>query len=73
MRKVNQMRVEALGSDPVLCVLRDSSGRSLGTGSREVLEVLVLIANQCAQRRPSVTPARQAMTSSFRQSKLKPT
>src|SRR5215204_2965713 len=73
MRRPNQMRVEPLGSDPMLCVLRDSQGRSLGTGSREVLDALVLIFNRCAQTRPSVTSPRIVMTAPFRPSNLLPT
>jgi hypothetical protein len=46
MHVANPIRIESLGKDPLLCVLRDRHGDSLGTGSREVLEVLLYIAKQ---------------------------
>jgi hypothetical protein len=45
----DRIRIESLGKDPVICVLLDRRGNSLGTGSREVLEVLLYIAEQCDQ------------------------
>ena len=47
MHSSNQIRIESLGSNPVICVLRDQQGRSLGTRSRQVLEVLLSIAARC--------------------------
>ena len=44
-----QIRIEPLDRQSQLCVLVDRNGHSLGTGSREVLEVLLYIAEQCEQ------------------------
>ncbi len=52
MNNSKQIRIESLGANPVICVLRDQQGRSLGTGSREILEVLLYIAEQCDQTTP---------------------
>jgi len=44
-----QLHIEPLDRESELCVLVDRNGHSLGTGSREVLEVLLYIAEQCEQ------------------------
>jgi len=44
-----QIRIEPLDRRSELCVLVDRNGQSLGTGSREVLEVLLYVAEQCQQ------------------------
>lgn len=46
MKNSSQMKIEELGANSTICVLLDATGRSLGTGSREVLEVLRSIAER---------------------------
>ena len=43
------IKIESLDEIGTLCVLRDRRGNSLGTGSREVLEVLRYIVEQCEE------------------------
>jgi len=49
MNNSKQIRIEPLDRQSQLCVLVDRHGHSLGTGSRDVLEVLLYIAEQCEQ------------------------
>lgn len=49
MSKNEGLRIEPLGRHPELCVLRDHRDRELGTGLREVLEVLLFIIEKCGK------------------------
>ena len=48
MSKEEGLRIEPLGRHPELCVLRDHRGYELGTGLREVLQVLLFIIEKCS-------------------------
>lgn len=51
MRSTSQIRIEEIGQASSICLLRDRDGRSLGTGSRESLEVLRDIVERCRKDR----------------------
>jgi hypothetical protein len=55
MRKTEGLRIEPLGNHPEICVLRGHRGEELGTGSREVLEVLLWIVEKCDQAQQKVS------------------
>jgi len=47
MKNNTRITIESLGAHDSLCVLRGRRGNSIGTGSREVLEILQFIVEQC--------------------------
>jgi hypothetical protein len=46
MNSCAELRIEPLGRHPEICVLKDGRGTSLGTGSRETLEVLLYVVEK---------------------------
>jgi hypothetical protein len=56
MNNSEGLRIEPLRSHPFICVLRNHRGQELGTGSREVLEVLLYIVQKCDAQERAVKP-----------------